>query len=275
MRGFGALGAVIFLVPAMVIGAMQMQMMFKVNKSMGEAFSAETGPDRIETAVAEESGEIAFRIVGSRGQDLEPKQAAALLAPATFTRERLAQLSTIIDPMSLLQPGETMPEGEMRDVLVEARIAKVADAACEHLVDTIAGNCGVIRYSTRMISHDAEQDPPELAGFDGYYRVETMAVFTPKDSVGSFPQTDTVVYQEREFNLEAWTIPAPSRATIAARTQEVLLAAGRACDEMRAVHGNCAVSDIQFRISRHDSRKIHPQFTLAYFSPMQTSARAE
>jgi len=275
MRGFGALGAVIFLVPAMVIGAMQMQMMFKVNKSMSEVFSAETGPDRIETAIAEESGEIAFRIVGSGGQDLEPKQAGALLAPATFTRERIAQLSTIIDPASLLQPGETMPEGEMRDVLVEARIAKVADAACEHLVDTIAGNCGVIRYSTRMISHDAERDRPELAAFDGYYRVETMAVFTPKDAVGSFPQADTVVYQERDFSLEVWTIPAPSRAAIGVRTQEVLLAAGRACDEMRAVHGNCAVSDIQFQISRYDPGMVRPQFTLAYFSPMQTSALAE
>jgi len=275
MRGLGAIGAVIFLVPAMIYGAMQMQIMLKVNKVINETLDYESSEDRINEAVAAESGEITFTIVGSRGQSLEPGQAAALLAPGTLNRKRYAKVSTIIDAASLLEPGEAMPAGEMRDVLVEARTAKFADALCDQLIASIAGQCGVISYSAREITYDPKKATPDWAALAGYYVVDTKSIFTPSTPVGDFPATDTVVLQSKEFDLEDWPVPGAAPEAVTARLDEVLLAAERACSEMRRIHGNCVVQDIDFEISPRRPDRVRPSFEVAYFSRLQATASVE
>ena len=276
MRGLGAIGVVIFLVPAMIYGAMQMQIMLKVNSVINEALTVETHGDRITEAVVAESGEIPFSIIGSRGQTLEPGQAAALLAPNTLNRKRAARVSTIVDPATLLAPGETMPGGDLRDILVEARTAAYADALCDQLIATIANQCGVVSYSVDEITFDPDKDAPDWAdAFAGRYVVETHAIFTPSTPVGSFPVADSLVLHSKEFDLDAWTAPGPSPEAFAARLGEVLLAAERACAEMRRIHGNCVVEDIDFDISRHQPDRVRPSFELGYFSRLQTTASVE
>lgn len=275
MRGLGAIGAVIFLVPAMIYGAFQVQIMLKVNEVINETMNFESTEDRLAEAVAEESGEITFAIIDTRGQSLAPARASALLAPKTLDRNRDARVSTIIDAATLLEPGEQMPQGEMRDVMVEARTARYADALCDQLIATLADQCGVVRYSTEEITYDTEKKAPDWADLAGYYVVETHAIFTPSAPVGTFPEADTLVYQTKDFDLEPWTIPGAAPDAIAARLGEVLTAAELACSELRRVHGNCVVSEIEFDIRQFRPDSVIPSFEIAYFSRLQTTALAE
>lgn len=274
----------ISLIFGLVVGAVYLVFQFNIMSSVNEVINTqmvgmETHEERMEEAITARAPEVTFAIIDVNERSVSRARASALLAPGSFTRERSAQVMTYVDPASLLEEGETLPSGELLQIMVEARGARLADEACERFLATVAADCGVRSFSAVWIpfehEHDDEEEKARRAVFGGHFKLKTDVLFTPKAPVGDFPETARVTYNEKEFDFEPWTAPAPSPEAMAERFDYVAAAASRACDDIRAIHGNCVISSIEVDSRSRDEAKIKSGFELAWFSPRKDELLAE
>ncbi len=273
---------------ALAIGAYVVNTQMKTSNMMSEAVSsvmeahvvpdvaAPSEPPKVESAQAPLPPSD-FKIIDARGRTVKRREAAALLQPYKLTRGRTAELLSFVDPKDLLRDGEDMPIGELRGLMVEARSAFVADRACGALLKTLAAQCGVKTYETAYIGElDCETcDAAERLrrkSFVGHYQIVTEMAFTPKVDTGVFPETSEVLFTEKTFELETLSLKGPDGAAVEDRFAYIVEAATRACEDIKALHGNCVVSNITLSKKsygkRHDFGDIPSSFTLAYFSPL-------
>jgi|GEM_PF-4011924 len=172
-----------------------------------------------------------------------------------------------------------MPEGEMQALMVEARAARLADAACELLREGLAEQCGVRRYQAERIGPVAEWMDEERARrhlpFVGQYLLTTTMVFTPRMPVGDLPESTRVTLNEKTFKLDPWTTDAPSPDRIAARTDAVMAAAASACADIRVIHGNCTVIDLALGGNAREAGEIRATFDLAWLTPVQGAVMSD
>lgn len=273
---------------ALAVGAYVVNMQMKVSETMSAAVStameAHVTPGFDEPVEAPKADSAHpplppsdFKIVDGRGRTVKRRNAEALLRPYDLTSSRTATLMSFVDPQSLLREGEEMPTGELRGLMVEARSAFIADRACEAMLNTVAAHCGVKSYKTAYIGElncercDAA-DRLRRKPFVGHYQIFTEMAFTPKADVGVFPDTSEVLFTEKTFELDEFQLTGPDSAAVEDRFAYIVKAATRACEDIKALHGNCVVSDIKLskRVYKQSSdfSDIPSSFSLAYFSPL-------
>jgi len=272
MYGTGPISLIFGLVAGAIYLVFQFNIMSSVNQMMSaEMVGMETHEERMEEAITAQAPEATFEIFNAREHRITRAKASALLAPDSFTRERSAEVMTYVDPASLLKEGETLPAGELLQIMVEARGARLADEACDRFLATVAADCGVRSFETGWIpferDHDNDDQKARRTVFGGHFKLTTHIVFTPKAPVGDFPETARVTYNEKEFDFEIWYPPAPSPQAMAERFDYVASAASRACDDIRAIHGNCVISSIDVDTGRRGVGSIASGFELAWFTP--------
>ncbi len=279
MNGFGPLSLLFGLILGIAYLAIQSQVLATVSEAVaGQSAGLEY---RVETeaAAVEAVEEDPIEIFDANGRVIGAAKAVALLAPERFSRARTAQFITFVDPADLLGEGEAMPEGDLRDLMVEARAARIADQACVRLVSTVAAECGVRGFSTERIARVDEradlEDAARRLPFVDHYLVETEMVFTPKTPVGALPEAPRVTFNEKRFEFEPWDVAGPAPDVMAARADEVMTAATRACADIRAIHGNCGITEIQIDGRYRTPERFTSRFELAWFTPLHGSPVAE
>ncbi|GKY89073.1 hypothetical protein [Sinisalibacter aestuarii] len=208
-------------------------------------------------------------IVNEGGRSVSRQAVSYLLDPARFDRKRTVTVEVPVSPASLLRPGEAMPEGDLRRLMVEARSAALADAACERLLGSLAGRCGVSGFGVEGgVGGRDRMNPARAAMFADIYVVSTTMVFVPKAPVGSYPETATVMLNNREFDLDPWIMPGPWAAAYEPKLAELYEAAEAACADIRGVYGNCMLRSARMALSGREPGEVRRSFTLAWFSPV-------
>lgn len=273
MSGYGPISLVFGLIIGVAYLVIQMNIASNVNEVLQSQFAPMEYRNETTDAVEAVAEAKSYEVFDARGNKASARKLAPLLTPDRFSDKRMAGFSTYVDPQSLLKEGETMPEGEMRDLMVEARAIRLADAACARLIETLAAECGVRVFEVNRIGPVEdwmdEERAARQAAFTGQYLLNTSVVFTPKMAVGTLPDSSRVTFHERRFDLETWTTDTPSAEAVAARTDEILAAAVRACADIREVHGNCTVIDVGIDADRRAAGAFGGSFELAWLTPLQ------
>lgn len=279
MTGYGPISLLFGAILGIAYLAIQMNMMSTVSDAIN--MQSEPFEYRNETvdAAAAVAAQKSYEILDMEGRPTSVKRAAPLLAPTRFSDGRSARFATHVDPARLLKEGETMPEGEMQALMVEARAARLADAACVRLRETLAAECGVRSFQAERIGPAEEWMDEERVRrhlpFVGQFLLTTTMVFTPKAPVGDLPESARVTLNEKTFKLDPWTTEAPSPHGVAARTGEVMMAAVRACADIRAIHGNCTVIGVDLGGNRREAGAFSGAFELAWLTPVQGAVPPE
>ena len=275
MYRMGPIGLVFGLVLGGIYLAIQLNIASTLSETVGANSAMMTYTLDTEEEVVAAAETLAFEIYNPDGKQVGPGKAVALLAPERFNRARVATFVTFVDPMSLLKEGEELPHGMMLKLMVEARGARLADAACDQLLAGVAATCGVKDFVTTWIA-PADDDAGEeviarRAPFARHFKLTTTMVFTPNVPVGPFPEAARVTFNEREFRFEPWEVDSPSPEAMTARAEEAMLAATKACTDIREIYGNCAITEIHIEDGYHFPGKYRTEFELAYFTPLRSA----
>lgn len=281
MNGTSLIGVIVFLCVGIYVSVMQTKATQSISEAVspfmaGQVAEVNDAPEAgSEVEAASQTDPFTAEIIDGRGRKVSQKDVSYLLEAHKFDPKRGVDVEIPVLPESLLAPGEALPESYAR-LMVEARSARLADDACGALLDSFAATCGVQSYGVNGgVIYPDQKDEPHGALFADAYLVSVDMVFTPKEPVGTFPDTPTVMLNTKTFDLDDWTLPGPWRVALYPKITEVFAAAEAACTDIRAVHGNCVIKNARLEIGSRPPGFTYRSFELAWLSPVYGEAVVE
>ena len=195
-------------------------------------------------------------VLAQNGKPARKWDIAAHMELAVFSDYRTVRTTRMVDITDLLADGETLPEPDLLDLFVEARLARLAERDCAVLREALASTCTASGF--RATAQEGT-----------IYRVRVEMNFISRVPVGPVPPSDRLLLHERRFAYDTELAAPPAQADQDAAHGKLYEAALTACNEIRGQFGNCAIKSID---SGQRPEKLTGQLVLSWLTSVEPIA---
>ncbi|MEO1307844.1 MAG: hypothetical protein AAFV38_07895, partial [Pseudomonadota bacterium] len=169
-----------------------------------------------------------------------------------FADNRSATVVRRVDITDLLADGEELPEAELLDLFVQARIARVAERDCDLMRQVLANACSPSRFSASSVEGTI-------------YNVTTRMNFVQTQPVGPVPGSTELILNEKSFDYNVDTAGAIGWEDQDDAIAQLYGAAQVGCDEIYGQFGNCAIKSVS---ARQRENQLSGRFVLSWLVPV-------
>lgn len=194
-----------------------------------EEFSAPKGELKVE-------GNIKLTFLDPAGSPAHKRDYAPHVMWSELHKDRTAQIESVFDARVLLKDGEGLPEDDFLDLFVEARVARIAEAECEMMKQTVARSCKPTRFGASRDDEEGTQ-----------YTSRTTVAYVQATDVGDLPEDTTFTINSKRIRHEIKLEDEGVSKTTDEAKRELLAMADRFCTEIRNQFGNCAIGSMSLQ----------------------------
>jgi len=162
-----------------------------------------------------------------------------------FHRSRILTVNSIIDPKTLLAPGETLPPRHEIYAFVDRRVADFFVTECNTIREIFATDCRIKEYQLEV-------------GEDNLAKLKLKILYRPSDELGPLYKEGSYVFGDTKRNVATIRKPVSIKFDNQERIRQKMYKNFKTqCDRMRREVGTCALGEIAIGVGKkYDAKRV-------------------